>query len=425
MKPSPTLRLSSDAPILYALALLAPAVAPIGPVLIWIPAVAAACAVALRRAVAGGPWPVSAPALTALLFAIIAWSAITALWAIDPAESLHTAGRLLVVAVSLIVLLDAALRLGAGERARFRRWLVYGAAAAVLITLARIALISGYTVWMRHEAMSEIKLAALNRTATIIAILAWPAALSISRTYGRRWAIAFCAVAGATVFLLAPATPLLALVIGALAFAVAWYLPATAKVILLVVFALFICIVPFFDTLTPWATELLTKNFTAPVSEVHRFVIWRFVGEHILERPVFGWGLEAARVFPGRETQLFLLTWPDGTPATGPALPLHPHNAVVQIWLELGLIGVALFAALFVLAVRTIASAGGEHARSAVTTATIATALVIAQFGFGIWQGWWLATLGLAAVMIAAVSAGSPTSDAKPGADRRRQENSR
>jgi len=397
-------RLHSDAPILCALAFLAPALAPIGPVLVWIPAVAAAFAVAARRAAAGGPWPLSAPRLIALLVAVTAWCTISTLWALDPAEGLQTAGRLLVVAVALIVLVDAAGRLTEAERARFRRWLIYGVAAAVALTLARIAVISGYTVWVQHQPMSELKLAALNRTASIVAILVWPAALAVGAGYGRRRAVGFCVLAGAAVYLLAPTTPLLAFAIGALAFAVAWYVPATAKALLLAVFALNIAVVPFFGTLTPWATRLLTANFSSPASEVHRLVIWRFAAEHILERPVFGWGLEAARVFPGRETELFLFTRPDGTAATGPALPLHTHNAVIQIWLELGLVGVALFAALFVLAVCAVPSARGEPAKSAVAVATIATGLVIAQFGFGIWQGWWLATLGLAAVVTAAVS---------------------
>ncbi len=46
----------------------------------------------------------------------------------------------------------------------------------------------------------------------------------------------------------------------------------------------------------------------------------------------------------------------------GQAMPLHPHNALVQIWLELGLIGLLLIAAVFSLIVVSIPESANNRA---------------------------------------------------------------
>ena len=67
----------------------------------------------------------------------------------------------------------------------------------------------------------------------------------------------------------------------------------------------------------------------------HRLLIWRFTGARIAERPWLGWGLDAARAVPGGDVE--------ARPGEK-FLPLHPHNAALQTWLELGVPGAMLFA---------------------------------------------------------------------------------
>ena len=72
----------------------------------------------------------------------------------------------------------------------------------------------------------------------------------------------------------------------------------------------------------------------------HRLLIWSFVGTRISERPALGWGLDSSRAIPGGKYEI----------RPGQArLPLHPHNAALQIWLELGGIGALPAAALIAL----------------------------------------------------------------------------
>jgi len=139
-----------------------------------------------------------------------------------------------------------------------------------------------------------------------------------------------------------------------------------------------------------------------------RFVIWEFASDRIFERPLFGWGLDASRDIPGGQSLIHLFDLNDGRTATGQALPLHPHNAVIQIWLELGIVGLALLVGLFAFAVMATARAMNRFAQAA-TAATVMSAFVMAQLGFGVWQGWWLAALATITIFTAIV--------ARPGHD--------
>ena len=82
---------------------------------------------------------------------------------------------------------------------------------------------------------------------------------------------------------------------------------------------------------------MLRDADTFKTSVGHRLLIWDFAGKRIAERPLLGWGLDASRAIPGGKE----LIRPDQK-----RLPLHPHDAALQVWLELGLPGAVLFALL-------------------------------------------------------------------------------
>ncbi len=139
-----------------------------------------------------------------------------------------------------------------------------------------------------------------------------------------------------------------------------------------------------------------------PFSAQHRIMTWDFVVERIADRPVLGWGMEASRAIPGG-SDVFPASVLDRYGLTSPEeraiwardfahrLPLHPHNAALQVWLELGLVGgalAALLAALILLRAATPAAVGAAVAGAAT-----------GQLSFGVWQPWWIATLVLVAVL--------------------------
>ena len=131
-------------------------------------------------------------------------------------------------------------------------------------------------------------------------------------------------------------------------------------------------------------------------SAAHRVLIWDFSLARIAERPWLGWGMEAARAMPGgrdriaeAELRRFGLDAQIGWFETVRAerLPLHTHNAPIQVWLELGAVG-ALLASALVLAL-------GWRATSPGAAGAFAAAVAIGSLSYGIWQGWWLCLLAM------------------------------
>ena len=126
-----------------------------------------------------------------------------------------------------------------------------------------------------------------------------------------------------------------------------------------------------------------------PVSWAQRVGYWTYALERVAEHPWRGWGLDASRAF-------------------SPHIQLHPHNGPLQLWLELGLLGVVTAALVWVFAFRRLA----RDQRSLVAAGTAASAAVYVFFGavsFGVWQEWWMA-LGALTALIAALA------DAEEGA---------
>jgi exopolysaccharide production protein ExoQ len=116
----------------------------------------------------------------------------------------------------------------------------------------------------------------------------------------------------------------------------------------------------------------------------HRLMIWSFAGDRIAERPFSGWGLDVSRAIPGGDEPLYEgRVW----------LPLHPHNAALQLWLELGVPGATLFGLIAARLWLGLAAARWPRLFGAATGASLMTAFVAAIGTYGIWQEWWIGTL--------------------------------
>lgn len=122
-------------------------------------------------------------------------------------------------------------------------------------------------------------------------------------------------------------------------------------------------------------------------SLVHRYHIWRFASDAAAKKPFLGWGFDASRSLPGGHESF----------AKGAEmLPLHPHNAILQVWLELGVPGLIILAMILW---RAYLPEGWELFSKretllrAVTTTVI---LIAANATFGMWQSWWMASIALA-----------------------------
>ena len=397
-----------EAGVLNALGFLFLPVAVLATAQVWVLAVLGVLGILTVRAFHGRFALNTNKYLVLLVILFIGWAAATSLWAVNPNRAIGTTLRIALVCISIVVLIDARNRLGKEQRRKFGYWLVGGTVTGFFLTGALILSSGDGSSWFGESHLTGYVISDLNRTSSVIALLVWPVAFVVAQLWNRLAAAAVIVLGALYLFLLAPSTPLVAFGAGLAAFVIARFSNSLGKRFLLLLFAAAIVIVPFLGVLAPPLIDFLSTNLPFPQSEIHRLVIWQFAAERIYENPLFGWGLDAARAIPGGNEKLFLFMF-NGAPETGQAMPLHPHNAMIQIWLELGLVGVALVGAIFVLLVASIPESQSDRAGPATLIATTACAFTIAELGFGIWQGWWIATLGIVAVIsMTVVTPGAP-----------------
>ena len=121
---------------------------------------------------------------------------------------------------------------------------------------------------------------------------------------------------------------------------------------------------------------------------IHRRVIWSFSKEKILERPILGHGIFSSRVigdqYKIKNQENKMLS----------AIPLHPHNSILQIWLELGFLGIILFYFfLFNIINKIYQIKKINHQHAAFGLVSLFQIFLIGQFSYGFWQTWWISII--------------------------------
>lgn len=137
-------------------------------------------------------------------------------------------------------------------------------------------------------------------------------------------------------------------------------------------------------------TEWL-QNRVLPRSIEARVEIWDQAARRIMEKPVAGWGLDSSPYLPNRDEHMASTPWLTIS-------HLHPHNAPLQIWFELGLVGMAFLSALLIVTGRGVARISDRFAHCYALVAFTQTYLYTLSI-WGIWQTWFTATLLFAGVM--------------------------
>lgn len=358
------------------------------------------------------PRPAASPA--GLLGAFVAWGFIGSAWSLDPEASWATAGKLALMAALGLPLVAAVQRLDSAGRQLVMR----ASLAGIVVGLALMAAEVFFGMPITHAIYAALRLPhavgnfMLNPAATVLVLVAAVATGDLLHRGRVVWAVCIGVAAVLLAILSQSMAAGLAGVAAVLVLAaVAWGGPGAGRV-LAAIAALAILAAPLLPSrvLGP-AKEFHWPNDAIP-SVYQRIAIWQFTEMRIDERPVLGWGLDAARRIPGGHDGIKAESLHIQDPVMRERvtryfnsgnieqMPLHPHNAALQIWLEAGGIGAALTAAFVFIALSASARRWPVN-RSAVagTFAFAMSALLIAGLSYGIWQTWWLATLWLVAAL--------------------------
>ncbi|MEX2629984.1 MAG: O-antigen ligase family protein [Tistlia sp.] len=324
------------------------------------------------------------------------WALLSALWALDPAHSLETWARLLpTVAAGGFLVLHAG-RQPAEQRRRIAGWLLAGFAVAVALLAFEGA--SGRAINLLFAQLVDrvpdgggFPLNRMNRGAVAVAILVWPAAAALAARLPvtRRPAVLLLPLA--TIPLLwffASASAFLACAVALVAALLCLPAPRLARGILLALVAVLLLAMP--QIAKEISSRGLAEEESLAFSFRHRVFIWNFAAEAIDERPLIGWGLDASRDLAKPGSPRF-----DGTHG---ALPLHPHNAALQVRLELGWVGLLLGGLLLLLVLSGIRR--GPPLATALDAGLACSILVVGLLAFGVWQLHWLVVPLVAAALM-------------------------
>jgi exopolysaccharide production protein ExoQ len=357
------------------------------------------------------------------LLPLLLWMLLSAFWSFDPGGAVSLALRLagLVLGGALLVAVTARL-----EPERLR-WPILALVAGLAFSAGVVALdlyLGGPFAFAVHPPAPENFDPALyyGRAASLQAVFVVPLLIALVRLRAWRLGLLHTVLAACAILESASLSARMGLAVGLVALALVYALPLLRWAgLAMLALAMAAAPIPL-----PWhiGPEAACWLISHKASALHRIMIWNFVAEHIHERPVIGWGLDAARDLPGGKTPVELRRCPPDPHAGDIALqsnilPLHPHNGILQVWLELGGIGALLgfVPALYGMA-RLFRRPGWQNRLTqAMLAATLAAALAVWLFNFGLWQEWFLAGLFVAAAVAvpAAQTTGVMTWARKPG----------
>lgn len=337
--------------------------------------------------------------------AFLGWAALSTIWATDHASALKSlAGISGVFAATSILALSLA---SAGHMAtrKISTSLMIGFAVMCAIYLIEYAtdgmlLHIGRDILSKGQSTLKDYRVLYNSGLIILTGLAVPLILAVwfrQRGLGVLFALAIVAAAA----LADAAVIIVALGIGVLSFASARLLPRVFPLAALLILAVIGLSLPFnTDRLPDPRIEVPTgEGLWPPVAS--RMLIWRAAAEHIQETPYVGLGLNASKgLYPPSSRRYVQIFFDFGESALFvEPIPLHPHNVMMQLWLELGLVGALLFIAMVAQGFYAIAKSDiGKNARAAMF-ASATTLLFVANISFGIWQKWWLTAIVLTFIL--------------------------
>jgi O-antigen ligase len=343
--------------------------------------------------------------LAGLLAALAVLGAASGLWSILPQHSFLEGLRFLTLSASGLVVAGAVASLGDGARGRILRW----TAVSIIVTVAALVadLTLGLPVLRLFVHSEVIPLERFDRGTTVVGLLFWPLALGLWRAQARQLLAVTCVAVAVALIVIPSSANRLALFAGAVAWALTWSAPRAIPRLVLAATVVLGLALPFaLPRLLPSNESVVVLADHAPwikFSGLHRLLIWRFVSERTAERPLLGWGMDASRELPGGHARLIDTLSRPIVPDSAEALPLHPHDAFLQWWVELGAIGAVL--GLSAVATLLLSIAGLRSPMAAASATAFAVGgLTIALLGYGFWQSWWLSTLWLAGSLTAAVA---------------------
>jgi O-antigen ligase len=228
-----------------------------------------------------------------------------------------------------------------------------------------------------------------NRSVLTLLVLTPPLVAWLLGHVRHGWAAAagLVGLLGATALESDSGAAVLGLIVACLAFPAAYAAPRLVRGFAAVAISVAMIGAPLIG---PAGRDLIPASLHKTMAESHsreRVALWLSFGAVVRESPFLGAGF-------GMSSRL-------GEAAVAQKVPKelrtmlaigHPHNAPLQIWVELGAPGVVLALGIVLLLLHAVARQ--PRMTASASLALLGGAVTVALVGHGAWQGWWAAALG-------------------------------
>jgi O-antigen ligase len=335
------------------------------------------------------------------IFAI--WMAASCMWSPNPQKSIELFLRLVILFFIAFAASDFFLKLSAAQKEKLGCKLFYGFLLACLVTLFEICTDGSILTWLTNLVNPEkhyvFELWMVNRGVNFLVMLIWPVTYYAIKKQKKIMVSLLWILTIAVVFLSDSETAKLSLIVVTLSVLFILLLKQKALKLIAAGFILTtIGFVTFSYQMSP--PDLAAKYDFLPASAKHRLCIWKFAADNAAEK-IGGYGFDASRYFTddnGKKCMHAGMMLPEVAGPINYGIALHPHNNLLQIWLELGAVGLALFLIVILVILRVIAQAKYDYFEKGALVGVIISFFMMGLTGYGIWQNWLIATLFLAVI---------------------------
>lgn len=336
--------------------------------------------------------------LTVTLFLIPLWAIVTTLWAKYPMVSLIMCLKVL----ALVLFGTFWCRLCLSLPQNTRRTLIHALIAGLILGLMLLFMeyFSGQA-W-RVYYLKKHSAKAYAQGSLMISLVAWPTILMALRVpYASfiRYSLTglILVIIFWTLLQIDCDTSFIGLFLGLIVFSGTILLPRLTSwsmrlfVPLLIASFPFICLYAFKPEYIP-----IYNSYIYSASYLDRLYIWNETATTILENPLRGIGMDGTHT---HEKASQMREWDyankDGIHVKSHTtlFAMHPHNAILQLWLELGLPGFLLGLLLAYFVLLQIFKRNLSSLEKAVSAGLFTATFFIVWVNLGFWQNWWISGL--------------------------------
>ncbi|EIM28134.1 O-antigen ligase family protein [Microvirga lotononidis] len=326
------------------------------------------------------------PGVLLLVLCGIAYPLISLSWAIGPAVGLFSWGEAVLPAVSSAALIMS------WRAAPPPQWMAKALAWTMLIAAGLIAVELLLKFPLRRFLPERIGGFIHNRPVVTILLLLAPVLVLVDFRSHRMLCSALLLIGIGTIFVSDSEAAKLGSLVAVGTFALSYAPFIWVKRFLTVVLLGLIWMQPFFGSAMRNLPESVVEATKAGHSR-ERIALWQAFSDVTHHFPVLGTGFSSSPHMARHPVAAQI------DPAYRPMLRVgHPHNAFLQVWVELGAVGALLLSALVLWVLRCLSGAPEDVRR--VGLMTLMTASAIALVSHGAWQGWWIAAVTLAAALL-------------------------